>query len=322
MIRSRTVIKTTLQLTIFFFVIATSFSQDKQQITQKILNYPDTFYSTHNLVYQIKSDFNSDLDRAYAVYSWITNNIAYDYAAEKHYRKLWKPNVQGDPYTHYYKEIANYTFQSRIAICHGYSALYQDLCQSLGITTNLIVGNAKTTINDIGNKWDTNHAWNIIELEGQKYLIDPTWGAGAWNGGFVKNPSDFYFMTSPELFIQKHYPEQTKYTLLNPNPSKKAFLQGPLPITWNNTLVSANLPKSGIIVKPKSGEKTINFSLNVAKPITRLSIWYNGTFVNITDFEHVDNILTFSHTIASNYSKNRLMVYLNKKVALKFKVTD
>ena len=297
--------------------------QNKAQITQKILSYPETFNSTFSLVYRIKSDFSTDLDRTYAVYSWITNNIAYDYAAANAYSGLWKPDVNGDPDPDHYKSIANYTFQYRIAVCEGSSVLFNELCRAMDIQVHKVVGCARTRVSEIGVPWNSNHAWNLVVLDDQQFLVDSTWGAGAWkNNGFVKNPNDFYFMTPPELFIEKHYPEDTKYTLLNENPSKSWFLEKAIPQTWNNTFVTANLPKSGIIEKPSQGVRELKFDLNVAAPITRVSILNNGEFIPVTNYVHENGRLTFTHAISSGYLKNQLLVYINNKAVLKYRVVE
>lgn len=53
----------------------------------------------------------------------------------------------------------------------------------------------------------TDHEWNAIELDGNWYLIDCTWGSGHMESGSnVKEFEDFYFLTDPKFFIFDHFP--------------------------------------------------------------------------------------------------------------------
>ena len=75
----------------------------------------------------------------------------------------------------------------------------------LNIKSKIITGNAKTLVKDIGKRYHSNHAWNIVIIENKAYLIDATWGAGTYNTHFEKKVNYFYFLTDPSLFIKKHY---------------------------------------------------------------------------------------------------------------------
>ncbi|CAC5422614.1 unnamed protein product [Mytilus coruscus] len=131
--------------------------------------------------------------------------------------------------------------------------LYVWICENirvLGITCKNISGYAKGYSHKPGGtityNQKTNHAWNIVQLNGIWRFIETTWGAGHVDKDkkFIKNFSNFFFLTPPECFIYDHFPyfnnnieESKKWQLLeNPitiedytrrlKPSKKARQYG------------------------------------------------------------------------------------------------
>ena len=70
------------------------------------------------------------------------------------------------------------------------------------------------------------HAWNIIELEGCKYLVDSTWGAGSTENEIYKPKLNLlYFLTPPDIFLLEHFPENKENQLiLNKEIDEQTFL--------------------------------------------------------------------------------------------------
>jgi hypothetical protein len=52
------------------------------------------------------------------------------------------------------------------------------------------------------------HVWNAVQLNGNWYLIDNTWGGGYLdeNNTYIKLVNDFYFLAEPKQFISTHFP--------------------------------------------------------------------------------------------------------------------
>jgi hypothetical protein len=146
---------------------------------------------------------SSDGDKARAVYRWITNAIDYDTEA------FFTGKIGS--------QSADAVLRSRKSVCAGYSALFADLGRRLGLTVEVVSGYAKGYGYVPGAPFTkTNHDWNAVSVDGRWRLVDSTWGAGYVDDGkrFVKEYSDFYFLTPPEKFVLRHFPVDPKWQLL------------------------------------------------------------------------------------------------------------
>lgn len=247
-------------------------SQKYNSVDKMVLKYPESFASTEKLAERINKDFDSDSERARAIYSWIAFNIKYDYNVF-----LNPPKIQGFSYSseaekqRKIKEIndklIDKTFKSRKGVCEGFTALYKHLAELSGLKCEIIRGDSKTRLSDIGRKNTfSNHAWNIVLTDKKWRLIDVTWGQGYYDNNKGRMVNDFnpvYFDTDPDFFFAKHFPDSGSY--LGNKLSKEDFLDGPL--IYNKTIEEDNQiksPNSGII-KAKTGDK-ITFEIkNVSK---------------------------------------------------------
>lgn len=107
-------------------------------------------------------------EKARAVWSWITNNIAYDL-------DQLKPGKRGN-------QSADAVVKSKSCVCQGYANLFSALCKEMDLETVEVDG--ATNKNNI----DSDHAWNAIKLNDKWHL---TWGAGSSCNGiwsFKHNP--------------------------------------------------------------------------------------------------------------------------------------
>ncbi|KAM3931986.1 kyphoscoliosis peptidase-like isoform 2-T2 [Leptodactylus fuscus] len=138
-------------------------------------------------------------------------------------------------------------------VCAGYSSLFQDMCSRAGITCISVNGYGKGAGYQVGQKIpdESNHAWNMVFLEGRWHLLDSTWGAGNTSENsskFTFMYNEFYFLTHPALFIGNHYPDKKEHQLLQPTVSRKQFEQFPF---WKGSFYNCGLlafhPETGII---------------------------------------------------------------------------
>ncbi|MFA9388718.1 MAG: hypothetical protein ACERKD_02860 [Prolixibacteraceae bacterium] len=68
-------------LMIFLLVTLYAPAQPEGNVDIKVSNYPRFYHSTKKLAERINADFNSDEDKAKAIYSWMGNHIQYDIEA-------------------------------------------------------------------------------------------------------------------------------------------------------------------------------------------------------------------------------------------------
>jgi len=182
-------------------------------IDQHALGTPDSLAkSIDSLAAYLVQPAKNDLEKARAIYRWITQNISYDFSAY-----LTK---------NYSSTKARDVLVSRSSVCQGYSSLFNALADSAGLEVVTISGWAKGYSYSAGDQiiGPTNHAWNAVKINGGWYLIDSTWGAGSIvEQRFVREFDEGYFLTHPDQFIYNHLPEDSKWQLLSTSVSKSEF---------------------------------------------------------------------------------------------------
>nr|WP_294922894.1 transglutaminase domain-containing protein [uncultured Flavobacterium sp.] len=250
----------------------TSYSQQYNAVDNVVLKYPKNFDSTEELAERIKKDFNSDYDKARAIYSWIAFNVRYDFAAFLNPQKTQSFSYRTEAekqrkIQEFNNNILQKTFKSKKAVCEGFTLLFQNLSSLVGIKSEIIRGDSKTRLIDIGRKNTTsNHAWNTVLIDGKWRLIDVTWGQGYYDnnkGRMVKEFDPVYFDTEPEYFFAKHFPDSGSFSGRKLN--KDDFLNGPL--IYNKTIAGDYkiiAPESGII-EVKNGDKITFVIKNISK---------------------------------------------------------
>lgn len=132
---------------------------------------------------QLKRKFGalSDYEKARGVYEYIIDNAAYDdkYGAQS---------------------LSDIVLYGK-GVCAGYASLTQYLILQLGIPAIYVTGTGK----------NENHAWNIIQLDGEWYQIDTTWGdpVGQNIGDSYQGKNFRYFcLTDDEMYLD-HTPDST-----------------------------------------------------------------------------------------------------------------
>ena len=91
---------------------------------------------------KVRSDWN-DEQKALYIHDLLITTTEYDFSLAKY-------NI--------YDIIVDHS-----GICQGYSLAYSYLCNKLGIKCSIVSSKS------------LNHAWNLIEINGQKYYVDCTW---------------------------------------------------------------------------------------------------------------------------------------------------
>ncbi|WP_244281243.1 transglutaminase domain-containing protein [Flavobacterium plurextorum] len=303
-----------------------TFAQKISEVDKIVAKYPNKFASTEKLAERIETDFSSDYDKARAIYSWMAFNIKYDYSTF-----LNPPKSQGFSYsTEAEKQrkikalndkILQKAFASRIAVCEGFTALYQHLAELVGLKSEIIRGDSKTRLVDIGRKTtSSNHAWNIVLIDKKWRLVDVTWGQGYYDSNKGRMVNDFtpvYFDTNPDYFFAKHFPDSGSY--LGNKLSKEDFLNGPL--IYNKTIeedYKIKSPDSGII-DAKFGDK-ITFEIkNVSKSDQVFYLNKKNQPVKIQNSREKRGSLEFQIVYDKNIG-DYITIYVNTSSIVSFKI--
>ncbi|TPG43898.1 transglutaminase domain-containing protein [Flavobacterium pectinovorum] len=252
-----------------------SYSQEYNAIDKIILKYPKHFSSTEILAERIEKDFSTEHDKARAIYSWIALNIKYDYKSylnpAKPIRFSYRNEAEKQKQIESLKDKTwQKAFDSQKAVCEGFTLLYQHLASLVGLKSEVIRGDSKRLLSDIGRQnSQSNHAWNIVQIDRKWILVDATWGQGYYDSNkkaMVNYFNSVYFDTDPKYFFAKHFPDSGVY--LNEKLNKEDFLNGPLifdaTIEGDNEILS---PNSGII-EANDGDKITFRIKNISKTDT------------------------------------------------------
>jgi len=308
------------------FSINFTSAQKISEVDKIVAKYPKNFDSTEKLADRIEKDFDSDAERARAIYSWIAFNIRYDYNAY-----LNPPRVQGFSYsTEAEKQrkikqlndnLIQKTFNSKKAVCEGFTALYQNLAEQVGLKCEIVKGDSKTRLADIGRKnTSSNHAWNMVLINKKWRLIDVTWGQGYYDSNKGRMVNDFnpiYFDTDPDYFFAKHFPDSGSF--LGDRLSKDDFLNGPL--IYNKTIENdykIKTPSSGIM-EVKNGDKITIEIKNVSKTNQVFYLNKKNQPVKVQNSKEKRGGLEFQILIDSNVG-NFITIFVDTDSIVSFKI--
>lgn len=291
-------------------------SQDYDMVDATIQLYPTSVDNAAELSKFITRDFSSEEDKVRAIYGWLINNVAYDpeeykifdysFATYKEYNKKEAKTRE---------KIIKRTLQKGIAVCEGYAMVFERLCELQGIRNHLVRGDTKTNFTDIGREFANNHMWNAAKINESYYLFDPTWGAGRYNGKFIKEPSYTYYKIDPEVLLKTHYPSMIDDAFTEVTMTRMEFSKIPLLINNELTLNSVIVPKLGIISTFDS-EGKVAFVIK-ANP-EKITFRTNGAQVEISEIERADGKIKFK--IPIELGVETMLIYFDDAPALGYKI--
>jgi len=206
----------------------------------------------------LTENLKTEHEKFRAIFRWITENIEYNKSAAN-------------------AADADKVIRKNKAVCQGFSNLLKEMCESVKIPCEVVVGYTKTDVKDINRKLKkTDHAWNIVTLYNKKYLVDVTWATSKFNVNtrrFEKAFDEHYFLTPPDKFILDHLPENKKDQLLESPISKKKFSSTPLLYAdYFHTGLGTIYPTSGKLKQKISRPFVFRFNYSGSVPIKEVTI--------------------------------------------------
>jgi hypothetical protein len=218
-------------------------------------NNPDEY--VRQVAELINSSAKNDFEKIKKAHDIVALLVKYDAA------NFWAGSVPDQSYSS--------VLRTRLAVCEGYSNTFKKFCDELKIQCEIVHGfgrgvGTSPLAGDTPN--NSNHAWNIVTINGESYLVDCTWDSGFMDGKTAKQEytTDWLFL-KPEHFLYTHYPEN----------SKQQLLATPLTATQFSALP---------FFKPKLFELADNISINFQK------------------INQVDNVLSFDYATKDGYWLN------------------
>ena len=163
----------------------------------------------------LNQEAHNDLESARAIFIWLTENISYD------------------DYGYNTADYGDYSAESvlseKVAVCAGFSNLYQAMGLEMGLEIENVSGYAKGYGFNQGQSFNTtNHAWNLIKIDNEWKVFDATWGTGNGseiNGKLVskKEFDDYWFNVDPYEAIFTHLPGKASQMHVSPAMNLRSF---------------------------------------------------------------------------------------------------
>jgi hypothetical protein len=154
--------------------------------------------------------------------AYINENSANDFERVKKAHDLTALLVRYDAANFWANTVPAQDFRNvlktKLAVCEGYFNLFKRLCDELQIQCEIVHGFGRgvgTSPFAGDTPANSNHAWNIVAIGNENYLVDCTWDSGYMDGRTAKQAytTDWLFL-KPEQFIASHFPEDQKQQLM------------------------------------------------------------------------------------------------------------
>lgn len=313
---------------VFVFLISFfSMSSQTKQLAKvdKIIYSYSNITSVEELAKRIDYDFKTDIEKARALFTWISLNIKYE-QKNPFVLKVPKTYIVTGEYGLKRKQKAEYentlrdTFNKRMGVCKGYALLFHKVCTLLNIKNELIYGYARSALNKIGHvPTNKNHVWNAVKINNEWVFIDTTWASGYIQDGVWKHKMNtFYFNINKENLRLTHYPSETFWlNYLNQKPLKDFCYQPIITKTFIDSKAELVLPNKGIIKTQKN--KSFKLNLKNLKSNTKILYKLGNSGKVKSPFYKVKNLVT-SIKIDGTNKNNSLHIYFNSNLALSYKV--
>jgi hypothetical protein len=147
--------------------------------------HTDLEAKANKIISSVKAISSDDYSLLTNLYCSFQKNVRYD-------KEEIKANAKGicnSPASHNaYGALVN-----RLAVCDGFSSAFAFLTQKLGFDCMLVVGRSAYSSTGF-----TNHAWNIIKVQGKFYHMDITWDTRKYNE-FGEYSYVYFAMTDEEI---------------------------------------------------------------------------------------------------------------------------
>lgn len=302
-------------------------AQQLDKIDVMVAQYPKTFDAAEELAALINNDFETETDKARAVYSWIAMNVEFDTKAyfarkKKNKRLKYKDAIdRANKIRNREIKLENRALSEHKAVAEGYTQLYKRVCELTGVYGYIIKGTAKLKTTDIGIRPKMlNHSWNVVQVGKDWFLVDVTLGAGTVDydeKAYRHSFNEEYFFTPPEKFFLNHFPKDPGWSLTEKTMDDFANL----PLFSGEYLrndFELFEPLNGIL--DLKGQDSVRFRINSPAPVS--SLYYQYSFdeePTEIQLERENEEYTFSIPFNAK-RRGYLSLYYNKEPIISYKI--
>lgn len=217
----------------------------------EVKNYMDsnTFNDFNSLVAGIKSKFQTNIDKLYAAYYYTTHTIEYDLEA--------LDKEEG-------RNSIEKIFRVKKGVCANYTDFMVQLAKRSGVTSKYMRIHSFTNASKAAG-WDDfnppkkvnyDHGCVFVEIDGERFLSEPTWGAGG-----CYDSGEFSFDFKPANFLIPYYRGVLSHFPKNDRTfSYEHFIRLAKP-NFNNEIAFESNPFQ--LIRVKNG--TFNYQISLTK---------------------------------------------------------
>ena len=292
--------------------------------------------SPDTLAYLLTASYTTDLEKVRSIFYWIADHISYNTIRYQPQPVAYKD----DGYESAHdadsvlkpldERIAEIVLKRRYSLCDGYARLFKTLCDDAGIKSEVINGYSRTNFGN--SQFRCNHKWNAVMIDSNWYLLDATWASGYLNfsgTNFIKDYNDAYFLMPPKYFVQDHYPDDIKWTLLSDPPTLAEFNRSPFKQPAFNYRIVSFTPSKGIIdatvgdtikVALETIDDNKNLSLLDLSSLDSSNIFVADSIAKINKKFTVKGNKIIADYIVTNQAAQWLQVIYNGDVVLRYKL--
>lgn len=216
----------------------------------------------------IKSNMN-DFQKELALHDYIVNSTSYDY------NNLLKGTIPDDSFNAYG------VFFNKVAVCEGYAEAMYRLLNAAGVKTLMIIGQ--------GNNVD--HAWNLVNVDGNYYHLDSTFDDPVSNSGDTLSYN--YFNLSDNEISKDHTWDSSSYPRCTNTKANYYVVNN---LVASNSKDFYNIIYNGLLKKQQTIRcKTPNYDTNTFSPEILNKIIKDNPKIN-----YLDTSRGFSYSYDSN----------------------
>lgn len=227
----------------------------QQKVGAEYSSFRTDNLSPRELAIKLTQSKSTEYEKVRSIFEWITENISYrsqqfsrrnasSFQIEDDTSAILKPLNE---------RVSEIVLRNKLAVCDGYARLFKTLCDFAGIRAEIVTGFVRNS-SRASARFQTNHSWNAVMIDGKWYLADPTWASGYVNysGQFHRQYDPDFFLADPAGMLQTHYPENPFWTLMDDHKAPAEFHKQPLKyFAWHGSYINSYSPASGIIdVRP------------------------------------------------------------------------
>lgn len=155
--------------------------------------------------------------------------------------------------TSQYHPLGLLTGTQNLAVCAGYSQMYELLLQNAQIASKYVDGAVRTDLNDIFYSGHS-HAWNELILDGQRYCSDVTW---------AQDTNSIWLLNTEANFFLTHFREPTNDSLWDNNYKRTMYEFMHQPMVRDpekNAIANLQYLRNGLPMQFMEDEFTVRFS--------------------------------------------------------------